>query len=276
MNNCNLNGKISIIMGIYNCSETLPEAIESILNQTYANWELILCDDASNDNTFAVAKSYQEKYPDKIILIKNENNSRLAFSLNHCLEYATGEYVARMDGDDKCLPERLEKQVAYLRENPDCDLVGTAMQWFNDKGVFNILYKPENPDYYALKTYIPFNHATIMTYKRVYDALGGYTVSERTKRAQDYDLWFRFFHAGFRGDNIHEALYLVREDEAAIRRRTFKVRWNAFKTTRYGFNLLGYPKYWIVKPFLITLLKSLTPYKVVDIYRKVQVRSKKD
>ena len=69
-------GKISIIMGIYNCSETLPEAIDSIVAQTYENWELIMCDDCSTDDTYKIAEEYKNKYPKKIKLVRNEKNSR--------------------------------------------------------------------------------------------------------------------------------------------------------------------------------------------------------
>lgn len=263
--------KVSVIMGIYNCEKTLPDAIESILQQTYPNWELILCDDASTDGTYAAAKAFADRY-DRIVLIQNESNSRLAYSLNHCLQYATGELVARMDGDDKCVPERLEKQIAFLREHPELHLCGTAMQRFNEDGLRDIDYGVEHPNRFTLKDRIPFNHATILTYKAVYDALNGYTVAERTKRAQDYDLWFRFYHAGFQGDNLKEALYLVREDEAAIRRRTFRVRWYGFQTTCYGFRLLGYPKRWLIRPFLSTVMKSLTPVWAMKLYRNHQAK----
>lgn len=269
------NSKISIIMGIYNCADMLPEAIESILSQTYTDWELIMCDDASTDRTYEVAKSYKDRYPDKIILVRNEVNSRLSFSLNHCLQYATGEYIARMDGDDLSAPERFTKQITYLKEHPEVDLVGTAMQRFNDSGYANVDAKPQYPDRYTLRNRIPFNHATIMTYKRVYDKLGGYTVSERTNRAQDYDLWFRFYHAGFRGDNLQEALYFVREDMSAIKRRTFNVRWNAFKTTRMGYKLLGYPKWWIIRPAVSMVVKSLIPAGMMMKYREWQKKRNK-
>ena len=265
------NNKVSVIMGIYNCADTLPEAIDSIIAQTYTDWELIMCDDASTDNTYTVAKEYQEKYPEKIILIKNEVNSYLSYSLNHCLEHVTGTFVARMDGDDVSLPDRFEKQVQYLHEHPDIQLVGTAMQWFDEKnGPTRIIYKPEHTDKWTLQKEIPFHHATIMTYKSVYNSLKGYTVSDRTRRAQDYDLWFRFFAKGYTGDNIHEALYLVREDEFAIKRRTFKVYWNAYKTTRIGFRLLGYPKRWLVKAFFVTLIKGFTPNFIQIAYRNIR------
>ena len=265
-------GKISVIMGVYNCALTLPEAIESILAQTYTNWEFIICDDCSTDNTYEVAEAYRQRFPDKITLIRNETNRKLAASLNHCLEYADGEYVARMDGDDISLPERFEKQIAYLREHPEIDLVGTLMQQFNDSGRGAIVPKTEHPDRFSLRRIVPFHHATIMTYKRVYDALGGYTVAERTARCEDYDLWFRFFDAGLKGATLQEALYLVREDEMAIRRRTFRSRWNGFETTRYGFKLLHYPKSWLLRPFASMLVKSMVPAKLMLLYRKWQSR----
>ena len=106
---------VSVIMGIYNCEKTLSDAIDSIINQTYSDWELIMCDDGSTDNTYQIATKYSEK-DNRITVIKNDTNSGLAFSLNHCLKYAKGEYVARMDADDISLPNRFEKQVAFLNK----------------------------------------------------------------------------------------------------------------------------------------------------------------
>lgn len=264
------NSKISVIMGIYNCSDTLPRAIDSIIAQTYSDWELIMCDDASTDNTYDIAKSYADSYPDKIILIRNEKNSRLSYSLNQCLKYANGKYIARMDGDDISLPQRFEKQVEYLKKNPDVDLVGTAMQRFNDEGLADILWPKEHPDKYALRYGVTFQHATIMTYKYVFDKLNGYTVSKRTMRSQDYDLWFKFYAEGFHGDNIMEPLYLVKEDIGAIKRRTFNNRLNIFRTTCYGFKLLGFPKRWLIQPAVDMIVKSLIPSRVFLWYRKVE------
>lgn len=265
-----MNGKISVIMSVYNAQDTLRESIDSILAQTYTDWEFIICNDCSTDGTQDILESYQTAYPDKFLLLRNEENKRLAYSLNRCLEKATGYYVARMDGDDLSVPERFEKQVAFLQSHPEVDLVGTAMQRFNQDGLANIDYKPELVNRDSMKTLIPFNHATIMTYRRVYEALGGYTVAPRTVRGQDYDLWFRFFYENFRGYNLQEALYLVREDMNAIRRRTFKVRWSTYQTTVYGYRLLGFPKRLIVKAFLVNLAKSLTPFFVQSWYRSLQ------
>ena len=266
--------KISVIMAVYNAEKTLKEAVESILNQTYKNIEFIICDDASTDNSFKLLEEYTKK-DDRIILIKNEVNSRLSFSLNHCLKYATGEYVARMDGDDISTPERFEKQIKFLKEHPEYDLVGTAMQRFNDQdGLADVVNSVDTPDYYTLKNRIPFHHATIMVRREVYETLKGYTVCDRTARCEDYDLWFKFFKAGFKGQNLKEPLYLVREDMSAIRRRTAKYRFDALKTTWYGFKLLNYPKFWLIKPTFIAIFKAFVPYKLISFYRKIQAANK--
>ena len=101
--------KISVIMGVHNGEKTLPRAIESILNQTFADFELIICDDCSSDSTVHVINDYIRK-DDRVILIKNKSNSGLAASLNNCIKISKGEYIARMDDDDVSHAERFEKQ----------------------------------------------------------------------------------------------------------------------------------------------------------------------
>lgn len=264
---------VSIIMAVYNCGPTLKEAIDSIINQTYTNWEFIICDDCSTDNTIEILRDYEKNFPGKFIIIQNEVNSKLSFSLNHCLKYAEGEFIARMDGDDISRPDRFEKQVKYLRENPDIDLVSTLVQRFEGDKLADIIKKPEFPDRYTQRREVAFNHATIMTYKYVYDKCGGYTVSKRTVRAQDYDLWFRFFYHDFKGVNLQQPLYLMREDMNAIKRRTLKVRFNAYRTTLKGFRLLRYPFHWYIQPTISFILKALTPNFIVYKIRQKQAKN---
>lgn len=114
-------------MGIYNCASTLKEALESLLHQTYQNFEVIMCDDGSTDNTLQIAQQYVKEYPEKFILLKNGKNLGLNKTLNKCLYQAKGEYIARMDGDDISLPERFEKEVDMLDRNPQFALVSTPM-----------------------------------------------------------------------------------------------------------------------------------------------------
>lgn len=259
--------KISIITGIYNCSKTLPEAIESILNQTYSDWELILCDDGSVDDTYKVADSYRNRYPDKIKLIRNESNSGLPKTLNNCLSIADGEYIARMDGDDISLPDRFEKQVYFLETHPDIDCVGTGMIRFDENGDFDKVYPIENPDKFTLKMYPLCYHATLMMKKECYDAIGGYQSLPRTIRCEDIDMWFRFASKGFRADNINECLYKVREDRNALKRRKFKYTINNVKTNLAGYKLLDYPA--SLYPFAIKpIVSHFIPYKLKVLLNK--------
>ena len=252
--------KISILMAVFNAEDTLDQAIESILKQTYKNWQFIICDDCSTDGTYDKLLQYQQQYPDKFIIIKNEKNSKLAYSLNHCLQYADGEYIARMDADDISLPERFARQVEYLDENPHIAVVGTSMIRFDENGDFGELKSYQNPDKYILKTAVPYFHATIMMRKEVMEKIGGYTVAKRTERGQDLDLWFKFYANGFEGANIADGLYKVREDSAAIKRRKFKYSIYCSQTMLIGFKLLKFPFRWkiyAIKP----VLSHFIPYK---------------
>ena len=118
-------------MGMYNCEDTLTEAIDSILNQTFDDWELILCDDGSSDATLQVASLYSKKY-EKIKIYRNDRNMGLNYTLNKCLQYAQGLYIARMDSDDISLPDRFEKEVNFLDNNNEYAIVSTRMIYFDE------------------------------------------------------------------------------------------------------------------------------------------------
>lgn len=256
---------VSIIMATYNCEPTLRRSIDSILQQTYEDWEFIICDDCSKDNTYSILREYKLKYPDKFVILKNENNSKLAYSLNRCLKVAKGELIARMDGDDESVADRLECQVKFLTEHPEFDVVGTAMQPFDEKGMRPIRFAKEIPDKLDMLNRSPFFHATILMRKTAYDKINGYVVSKRTERAQDYDMWFRFFAVGMKGYNLQKALYLVLEDEQALRRRTMKSRYYEVQTKLKGYKLLGYPWYLYIYAFR-PILAALTPVKIMQSY----------
>ena len=99
--------KVSVLMGVFNCSEFVAEAIESILSQTFSDFELIICDDGSSDDTAAIVKKYAET-DKRIVFVQNDRNYGLAHTLNRCLSLSSGDYLIRMDGDDVSKPERFQ------------------------------------------------------------------------------------------------------------------------------------------------------------------------
>lgn len=261
--------KISIIMGIYNCAETLPEAINSILNQTYKEWELILCDDGSIDNTYQIALDYKNRYSEKIHLIRNKQNIGLAKSLNRCLEIATGDYVARMDGDDLSLPNRFQVQVDFLKQRVEFDLVGSSMISFDEIGVKGVRKVKTVPVKKDLIFNNPFCHATIMARKSVYDTLDGYSEKPYITRCEDVELWYRFFERGFRGYNLEEPLYMVRERLSDFKRRRLQYTFDTMRVCFDGYKRLKFPLgyyVFILKP----LLSDLVPRNIMKLYHNLK------
>ena len=218
--------KISVIMGIYNCEKYLTEAIECILKQTYEDWELIMCDDGSNDQTYSIAEKYKNAYPDKIQLLKNPSNKGLNYTLNRCLEAAKGEYIARMDGDDLCSLDRFEKEAAILDSRKDISIVSAYLEYFDESGVWGICKYKEYPQKKDFLRGSQFCHAASMVRKEAFDKVKGYTVDKRLLRVEDYHLWMKMYAAGYRGYNIQEPLYQMRDDKNAYNRRKFKYRIN--------------------------------------------------
>ena len=255
-------------MATYNCETTVEKAIDSILAQTYENWVMIICDDGSTDGTLAILNRYAEKYPGKFVIIRNEQNSKLPYSLNHCLQYVETELVARMDGDDWSTPDRFEKQVAFLKAHPEYDLVGTGVVVSDGvRDITNIIL-PEHPQPRDMLHCNCFSHATIMTYKRVYDTLRGYSLEPHVERCEDLDLWSRFMAAGYQGYNLHEGLYFILEDENAVKRRTLRNRLNVAKTLMRGFERMGVRGFACYRKAYLQVLTYFVP---LGIYNKLHV-----
>ena len=216
--------RVSVIMGIYNCASTLVEALDSLYAQTFQDFRIILCEDGSSDNTYQIAEEYAANH-DNILLLRNEQNMGLNKTLNRCLELVDTEYVARMDGDDISLPTRFEKEVKFLDEHPEYAFVSTPMIFFDEKGEFRTRIKPDpqKMDFWYARA---FCHAPVMVRREAYEAVGGYTESKYLLRVEDQHLWLKMYTCGFRGYNIQEPLYKMRDDGNALSRRTFANRRN--------------------------------------------------
>ncbi len=201
------NPKVSVIMSVYNGEKYLKEALESILDQTFGDFEFIIINDGSTDNSYEILKSYK----DKRMKIINQENMGLAKSLNKAIKLAQGEYIARMDTDDISLPTRLEKQVDVIMSSSTVGLVGSWYEIIDELG--RELVKVKVPcDFDYLREYMfyennPICHGSVMLKRGPFAQAGRYR--EVFKYAQEYDLWLRLMEiCDF--EIIEEYLYQLR------------------------------------------------------------------
>lgn len=200
--------KVSVVMSVYNGEKYLREAIDSVLNQTFKDFEFIIINDGSTDETQEILESYNDS---RIILI-HQKNMGLTKSLNKGIALAKGEYIARQDADDISMPERLEKQIEFLKHHKSIILLGTAAQIIDEKGVH--LYTTEYPcDYSSIRKAMKHNnyfiHGSVMFRRQYFFEVGGYR--ELFFTAQDCDLWLRFIER-FEAANLATPLYKKRFD----------------------------------------------------------------
>lgn len=261
--------RISVLMGIYNCASTLQEALDSLYAQTCQDFKVILCDDGSKDDTLKIAEE-NARLHDNVIVIRNERNMGLNYTLNHCLSIADTEFCARMDGDDVCSPKRFEEQINFLDEHPDLALVSCPMYMFDENGVWGQTKAKSFPTKKDVITQIPsFVHAAVMIRTNVYKEVGGYTLSKYLLRVEDCHLWFKIYAAGYRGGNLQNALYGMRDDRNALARRTWTARRNGIYVTYLGYRMFKMPWYSyanLIVRAMIEIAKYMMPNKMYEYF----------
>lgn len=190
-----MSPRVTVLMTVYNGLPFLPEAIESVLRQTFADFELLLIDDASTDASLACIRSYPDA---RIRLVCNEQNRGQAHALNQGLWLARGAYIARLDQDDVCLPNRLQRQVVFLEQRPEVAAVGTWQYWIGpegrkrglEPGVVGLRTGDFGTFLGTLLTYAtPVAHPTVMYRREAVSAVNGY--DETFAPCEDYELWCR-------------------------------------------------------------------------------------
>lgn len=177
--------KVSVVMPAYNAEKYIGEAIESILNQTFSDFEFIIINDGSTDRTEEIIASYTDS---RIIYLKNEKNSGIVITLNKGLDVAKGEYIARMDSDDISLPERLEKQVNEMEQSPDIVVLGGGMEFIGakeGKQLFSSTYEELKID---LLFGSCFAHPAVMM-RAGYFGEGKFQYDQTFNKMEDYALW---------------------------------------------------------------------------------------
>jgi glycosyltransferase involved in cell wall biosynthesis len=197
-------------MPVYNCELYIKEAVDSILNQTFTDFEFLIIDDASSDETVTILKSY---YDPRIKLIEKPLNTGYTNSLNQGLKLAKGEYIARMDGDDISLPERFAKQVAFLNENPEIIMCGTSYSIIGENEVFLL---PENHQEIKINL-LKGNcivHPSVMLRNNIIVA-NNIIYDQQMEPAEDYDLWVRLLLIG-ELHNLQECLLSYRVHDSQV------------------------------------------------------------
>lgn len=251
--------RLSIITGAYNAASvfTFERSVRSILSQIFSDFEFIICEDGSTDDTYAVLLEYARE-DKRIKVLKNDENCGLAYSLNKCLEVATGEYIARHDLDDISCKDRFTKQIDFLDTHGGVALVGTGRYLFDEKGVWDEEYMPKVVKKSDFLFASPYVHGSVMFRRETLLKAGGYRVEKITRRTEDYDLFMRI--ATFAdGANIEEPLYHFLEDENAVARRKYRYRIDEAKVRYRGFKSLGLmPKgiFYVIKPLIVGLIPS--------------------
>ena len=258
--------RISVLMGIYNCASTLPEALDSLYAQTYQDFKIILCDDGSTDDTYAVAKRYADEHKN-IILLSNGKNMGLNYTLNHCLKHADTEYCARMDGDDISLPVRFEKEISFLDTHPEYDVVSCPMVYFDEQGDYRVGIGSGEVNKMDFIHGTPFCHAPCMIRTKAIRKVGGYSEDKKLLRVEDYHLWTKMYVAGCKGFNLPEPLYKMRDDRNAVARRNWMNRRNEIYVRHKIFNMLKLP-WWTHIYCLRPLIAYLAPHWLYNIVHK--------
>ncbi|MBO5469815.1 MAG: glycosyltransferase [Lachnospiraceae bacterium] len=262
--------EVSVIMGVYNCKDKdlLKKSILSVIAQTYKDWEFIICDDGSTDDTYLCLKEY-EKMDDRIKIITYKKNRGLSYALNKCIQVSSGEYIVRQDDDDISYPSRLKKELDFIKNNPQYSIVGCIADVYDDNGIWGEYKLCEKP---LKKTFLwssPFLHPSVVMRKESLMLVGGYRVAKETRRCEDYDLFMRMYAEGLKGYNIQEKLYKYKIVNNEKKYRTLKYRIDEAKVRFKGFsklNLMPVGLLYVIKPICIALI----PQRFFKIIRRKQ------
>ena len=211
------NPEISVIMSVYQESEGfLTQAIDSILGQTYKNFEFLITIDNPDYKHKNILDEYSES-DQRVKLICNRTNIGLTKSLNNAIKSANGKYVARQDADDISLPQRLEKQYDFLRNNPMYSIVGTSFRFIDDNGRFIKRFRrtidPKRINKIMLRKN-PLVHGAVLMNKEDLISVGNY--NENITCAQDYELWLRFLRNNKKIFIINSTLYYLRKHQGSM------------------------------------------------------------
>lgn len=250
--------QISVLMGVYyrrGDTALLRRSVESILAQSFSDFELLICDDGSSEAARALLEEYAARDA-RVRLIRPGGAQRLPVKLNACLREARGELIARMDDDDFSHADRFEKQRAALLDRPEIAFVGCNVALCDASGQLGTRRFPERPevrDFYMTQPYI---HPALLFRRSALDAVGGYCEKPYCDLCEDYDLLLRLYARGFAGMNLQETLLDYTVPTVRGNRR-MRHRWREVETRflRYcELGVLGRALPYVFKPIAVGLL----------------------
>lgn len=228
------NPRVTVLMSVYNSADFLREAIDSILNQTFKDFEFLIINDGSKDKSLDIIKSYKDR---RIVLVSRPNKGLVA-SLNEGISLAKGEYIARQDSDDISVKHRLKTEVEFLDSHPSVALVGSNYAHIDKvskcTGTVTNIFTNSDDLKVALVTCNQYGHGSIMMRSSILEKVGMYDRS--VGHVEDYDLWLRISRVADVA-NIEEPLYLYRKNEKGVTQQnldlqieqTFAIRDKAFE-----------------------------------------------
>lgn len=195
-------GLVSVLMSVKNCEKEVYNSVESILNQTYENFEFLIVDDASTDNTLKILNKFKDK---RIKIYENKSNIGLTKSLNYLIKKSRGQFIARQDADDVSLPNRFEKQLDFLKKNNIKVCTTRAI-------IKNSSRKIPALSFYIPKKILiryknPFIHGTLLIERDLLNKMGNY--DENFYYSQDYDLFSRLIQSKYLVKTLREPLYVL-------------------------------------------------------------------
>ena len=244
---------LTVLMSIYNGETYLATAIESILSQTFTNFDFLIVDDASTDKSSIILKKFARQ-DSRIKIITNKQNQGLAYSLARGVEAATTPWIARMDADDIAIRDRLAKQMQYIDEHPDIDILGSYALNVNDSG--EILGERKVPiDHDNICQLIwtnPLIHPTVIFRRSAILKIGSYHYKTRQRIPEDYNLWFRACAAGLQFANLPEPLIYYRFSQENFVRNNLKFL--------LAHVLIGWQGCWLVKASPLAYLGITKPF----------------
>lgn len=194
--------EVTVLMPVFNGAAFLREAVDSVLNQSFKDFELLIVDDFSQDDSVSIIKSYCDS---RVRLVQSDRRLRLAGALNFGMEKAKGRFIARMDADDKARPYRIAKQIRFLSQNPSIAICGAAVCRFGS-GRREYIGYPSTPDLvkaFAL-FHCPFSHPTVM-FRREWFVRSGFRFDVDYYPTEDYELWDRVLEQ-YEGANMPDVL----------------------------------------------------------------------